>query len=139
MNNILIMLGRKNRFNYRKLNPHNLVGDSLTAENPLVDFVKNNVTSWPFVLLKHHLPMDFEKYGLQQPTYINVIRDPSDWFQSHYYFERFGWTRKEDDRGSFIGSEEDKMRVCRLNKYNIILKTTNFLNVKLSSLLAKIK
>ena len=105
------MLGRKNRFNYRKLNPHNLVGDSLTAENPLIDFVKNNITSWPFVLLKHHLPMDFEKYGVQQPTYINVIRDPSDWFQSHYYFERFGWTRKEDDRGSFIGSEEDKMRV----------------------------
>lgn len=110
MNNILIMLGRKNRFNYRKLNPHNLVGDSLTAENPLIDFVKNNITSWPFVLLKHHLPMDFEKYGVPQPTYINVIRDPSDWFQSHYYFERFGWTRKEDDRGSFIGSEDDKMR-----------------------------
>ena len=111
MNNILIMLGRKNRFNYKKLNPHNLVGDSLTAENPLVSFIKNNVTSWPFVLLKHHLPMDFEKYGIQQPTYINVIRDPSDWFQSHYYFERFGWTRKEDDRGSFVGSEEDKTRV----------------------------
>ncbi|CAG5104678.1 Oidioi.mRNA.OKI2018_I69.chr1.g1445.t1.cds [Oikopleura dioica] len=110
MNNILIMLGRKNRFNYRKLNPHNLEGDGLTAEGPLVNFVKNNVTSWPFLLLKHHLPMDFEKYNIQQPTYINVIRDPADWFQSHYYFERFGWTRKEDDRGSFNGSEEDKQR-----------------------------
>ena len=76
MNNILIMLGRKNRFNYRKLNPHNLIGDSLISEGPLVDFVKHNVTSLPFVLLKHHLPMDFEKYGIQQPTYINVIRDP---------------------------------------------------------------
>ena len=105
------MLGRKNRFNYRKLNPHNLIGDSLISEGPLVDFVKHNVTSSPFVLLKHHLPMDFEKYGIQQPTYINVIRDPADWFQSHYYFERFGWTRKDDDRESFNGSEEDKMRV----------------------------
>ena len=55
--------------------------------------------------------MDFEKYNIQQPTYINVIRDPADWFQSHYYFERFGWTRKEDDRGSFSGSDEDKQRV----------------------------
>ena len=87
------------------------LGDGLTAEGPLVNFVKNNVTSWPFLLLKHHLPMDFEKYNIQQPTYINVIRDPADWFQSHYYFERFGWTRKEDDRGSFIGSDEDKQRV----------------------------
>lgn len=110
MNNILIMLGRKNRFNYRKLNPHNLVGDSLISEGPLIDFVKHNVTSLPFVLLKHHLPMDFEKYGVMQPTYINVIRDPADWFQSHYYFERFGWTRKDDDRESFSGTDDDKMR-----------------------------
>ena len=117
MNNILIMLGRKNRFNYRKLNPHNLIGDSLISEGPLVDFVKHNVTSSPFVLLKHHLPMDFEKYGIQQPTYINVIRDPADWFQSHYYFERFGWTRKDDDRESFNGSEEDKMRVRHFFKF----------------------
>ena len=88
MNNILIMLGRKNRFNYRKLNPHNLIGDSLISEGPLVDFVKHNVTSLPFVLLKHHLPMDFEKYGIQQPTYINVIRDPgkkSTLFQIYNY------------------------------------------------------
>ena len=37
----------------------------------------------------------------------------ADWFQSHYYFERFGWTRKDDDRESFSGTEEDKMRVSR--------------------------
>ena len=101
---------RKTPF-FKKSTLTKALGDGLTAEGPLVNFVKNNVTSWPFLLLKHHLPMDFEKYNIQQPTYINVIRDPADWFQSHYYFERFGWTRKEDDRGSFNGSEEDKQRV----------------------------
>ena len=40
----------------------------------------------------------------------------ADWFQSHYYFERFGGTRKEekgegDGRSSFVGTEEDKQRV----------------------------
>ena len=62
MNNILIVLARTNRFYYQKLNPHNLPRDQLTSERPLVDYVRNNVTATPFVLLKHHFPFNFEKY-----------------------------------------------------------------------------
>jgi len=111
MNNILIMLSRKNKFYYQKLNPHNLPRDQLTAERPTVDFIRNNVTGFPFVLLKHHFPFNFEKYGIKQPTFINVLRDPVDWFQSHYYFERFGWQRGEGDRNSFKGTEKDRTMI----------------------------
>ena len=35
----------------------------------------------------------------------------ADWFQSHYYFERNGWSRKDTDRESFDGDDADKTRV----------------------------
>ena len=114
MNQLLVHLARKNRFKYQKLNPHNLPGDKLTAEMPLVHYAKEHIrndSSIPFVLLKHHLPFSFKKYGIQQPTYINVLRDPVDWFQSHYYFERFGWEREKGDRNSFSGTEKEKNQI----------------------------
>ena len=49
------------------------------------------------MLLKHHFYFDFRNHGLRQPTMINVIRDPVDWFVSQYYFRRFGWNRKRHE------------------------------------------
>ena len=50
--------------------------EGFDKEPSTVDLVKN-MTRKPLVLLKHHYPFDFEKYGVKGPTYINVIRDPS--------------------------------------------------------------
>ena len=47
---------------------------------------------------------------MNQPSYINVIREPTQWFQSHYYFERFGWMNDPGERDSFEGSEADRLR-----------------------------
>ena len=53
----------------------------------------------PIIVVKHHYPVDFSEGGptggthwakSKLPTFINVIREPSSWFESHYYFERFG-------------------------------------------------
>ena len=30
---------------------------------------------------------------------INVIREPIDWFSSHYHFKLYGWSRKPGQRG----------------------------------------
>ena len=37
-------------------------------------------------------------YGLETPTWINVIRDPLTWFESNFYFKRFGWERQPGSR-----------------------------------------
>lgn len=108
MNYILFYLSQKNSFKYQKIQPGDLPNDSYSVEEPLVNWIKENVTESPFLLLKHHYPIDFTKYGLDQPTYMNVMRDPVDWFQSHYYFERFGWQKVGGSRDSFKGSDEDR-------------------------------
>merc|ERR1712106_216188 len=43
--------------------------------------------------------MNFTKYHLKEPTVINIVRNPVDWFASEYYFCRNGWERKPDYRG----------------------------------------
>ena len=62
----------------------------------LLKFLREEKTE-PYMLLKHHFYFDFRKHGLRQPTMINVIRDPVDWFVSQYYFRRYGWNRKRNE------------------------------------------
>ena len=57
-----------------------------------------------YVLLKHHHWFNFTSYGLPQPTYINVARDPVTRFASRYYFQRYGWERNDSgSRTNFNG------------------------------------
>ena len=134
MNNILMELAKLNQnFYFQKLDPHAIENDSLTSTKPLANYLKSNPNfinkneSYPFVILKHHFPIDDfkSKYDIDQPTYINVIRNPIDWFQSHYYFERFGWERlKASDgngRNSFQGNEKERdmtIDECVLKKHD---------------------
>ena len=36
--------------------------------------------------------MRFDAFGFQNPTYINIARDPVDMFISNYYYLRFGFS-----------------------------------------------
>jgi len=56
-----------------------------------------------YLLLKHHHWFNFTKFGMEQPTYINVARDPVTRYASWYYFERYGWARHEGTRTRFFG------------------------------------
>ena len=113
MNGLLKALARKNSFNFEKLEPVDIPGDKFDLENPLVKYLKLHLKP-PYFLLKHHYFYNFSKYdlpeGVREATYVNVMRDPVDWFASHYYFKRFGWQRKATERG-FSGSEVDRARV----------------------------
>ncbi|CAG5103976.1 Oidioi.mRNA.OKI2018_I69.chr1.g1026.t1.cds [Oikopleura dioica] len=65
-----------------------------------------------FFLLKHHHWMNFTDVGMDQPTYINVIRHPMGRFNSVYYFQRYGFEKMGTDerqgaRHTWKGSEED--------------------------------
>ena len=93
---------------FKKLNPYVLPDDSFSTELPLIKFIKN-MTHFPFYLMKHHFPIwDFSNHGIKEPTYINLIRDPADWLQSHYYYERMNWGKNGE---TFGRSTKDKEMV----------------------------
>jgi len=125
MHSILQRLSRLNNFYYIKMNPHEIKDDSFRAAEPLAkwyNLTKSRIASRvpanvaeeermkKLVLLKHHYPFDWSEFGVENPTYINVIREPVSWFQSHYYFERNGWSMVQGDRNSFKGTEADRLR-----------------------------
>lgn len=55
-----------------------------------------NITQWnvrkPAIYHGHFPFLDFTRFSLLQPLYINVIREPLERFVSHYYFIRYGDT-----------------------------------------------
>ena len=48
---------------------------------------------------------------MNQPTFINVIRDPIEWFTSRYYFARYGWNRKPGCRVENCGMTEEELEM----------------------------
>lgn len=58
----------------------------------LMDCFMDNVTKLqpPFIYSQHVNYIDFSRYGLQSPIYINVIRDPLERLISHYYYNMYG-------------------------------------------------
>ena len=135
MNQLLRNLAKKNNFNFAKVEPNQIPNDRFDLEKPLVKFVQetkkvnylvsnsdiNQILKEPYFLLKHHFHFNFTRHGLRQPTFVNVIRDPVDWYTSQYYFRRFGWVQSTTTRDSFVGSQEDRERVCQLKKKLYVL------------------
>lgn len=77
-------------------------------------------SSKPLFLIRHHFPFNFTLLPEnQQPTYINIIRHPVDWYQSTYYFNRFGFNywiennmpNKLKQRTNSFGSELNDQNV----------------------------
>lgn len=114
MHAILGVLARWNNFRYLKLEP-SLVkffdGEKMSKLiNTLLERKKVNPCPWipdnlilfqvekPFFIFKHHYYFNASAYGLETPTWINVIRDPLTWFESNFYFKRFGWERQPGSR-----------------------------------------
>jgi len=59
-------------------------------------------------LLKHHTYLNWTQFGLEEPTYINIVRHPVSQFASFYYFKRYGWGFNESTRKMFHGSDEER-------------------------------
>jgi dermatan/chondrotin sulfate uronyl 2-O-sulfotransferase UST len=92
--------------------------DGIGAESTLANHVKAERDQHPgkFILLKHQYWLNFTEHGMEQPTYINVVRDPVTRFASMYYFNRYGFksmgsaARQGAVRHSWKGTEEDIKR-----------------------------
>ena len=47
---------------------------------------------------------------MHQPTFVNLIRDPISWFQSHYTFMRFGMNKGRSEDSPKLGSVSYSVR-----------------------------
>ena len=107
MNDMLRGLSARNKFKYIKMDAENMKFDE---EQKLVDWLHTQglQEGKPFFLMQHHYWMDFTKYPtakggsekFKQPTLINVMREPTSWFSSHYHFHLYGWKRNPGTRNS---------------------------------------
>merc|ERR1712110_341366 len=74
------------------------------------------------MLLQHHFWFNFteeSKNKLEQPTFINVIREPVSWFESHYNFALYGWERDAGKRKMNQGMKNMDLNDCILKEERI--------------------
>jgi dermatan/chondrotin sulfate uronyl 2-O-sulfotransferase UST len=90
------------------------MGDGIGAKEALVNHVKEaRPVNDKYFLLKHQYYLNFTNYETEQPTMINVVRDPVSRFSSMYYFNRYGFAsmgsqaRQGVARHVWKGKEED--------------------------------
>ena len=77
------------------------------SENDL----KEASPSHPLMVIKHHLFTNFTIYGVEEPSWINVAREPVSRFVSSYYFRRFGFNRHEGVRNKRVKNGERKIEM----------------------------
>lgn len=62
-------------------------------------------------VLKHHYWLNFTDYGMEAPTWINVMREPISWFESRYWFKQNGWVHKVGARLHDNHSEDERVDI----------------------------
>jgi len=66
-----------------------------------------------YFLMKHQYMVNFTKFDYDQPTMINIVRDPVTRFASKYYFQRYGFmdmgsdARKGESRHVWMGTADE--------------------------------
>nr|XP_057913363.1 uronyl 2-sulfotransferase a isoform X1 [Doryrhamphus excisus] len=117
---LLRLLAEKHQFNLISSDIHN---KTRLTKHEQVDLMKNisNIPQ-PFLYTRHVHFLNFTRFRIEQPVYINIIRDPINRFLSNYFFRRFGdWRGEQNHLIRTPGMKDDEryldINVCILENY----------------------
>ncbi|XP_051510985.1 uronyl 2-sulfotransferase-like isoform X2 [Myxocyprinus asiaticus] len=92
---LLRILAEKHQFNLVSSDIHN---KTRLTKHEQVELMRNISTiPQPFLYTRHVHYLNFTRFRIEQPVYINIIRDPINRFLSNYFFRRFGDWRGEQN------------------------------------------
>ncbi|XP_061756585.1 uronyl 2-sulfotransferase a isoform X3 [Nerophis ophidion] len=90
---LLRLLSETHQFNLISSDIHN---KTRLTKDEQVELMKDiSSISQPFVFTRHVHFLNFSRFKIEEPVYINIIRDPINRFLSNYFFRRFGDWRGE--------------------------------------------
>ncbi|KAG5265793.1 hypothetical protein AALO_G00246440 [Alosa alosa] len=69
----------------------------------------------PFLYTRHVHFLNFTRFRIDEPVYINIIRDPINRFLSNYFFRRFGDWRGEENHLVRTPGMKDEERYLDIN------------------------
>ncbi|XP_068610047.1 uronyl 2-sulfotransferase a [Brachionichthys hirsutus] len=117
---LLRSLAEKHQFNLVSSDVHNRTRITIQEQMGLMNNISNIPP--PFLYERHIHFLNFSRAGLDQPVYINIIRDPISRFLSNYFFRRFGdWKGEQSHLIRTPGMKDDEryldINVCILENY----------------------
>ncbi|XP_056337678.1 uronyl 2-sulfotransferase a isoform X2 [Danio aesculapii] len=110
---LLRILAEKHQFNLVSSDIHN---KTRLTKHEQVDLMTNisNIPQ-PFLYTRHVHFLNFTRFRIEQPVYINIIRDPINRFLSNYFFRRFGDWRGEQNHLIRTPQMKDDERYLDIN------------------------
>ncbi|KAG9347625.1 hypothetical protein JZ751_005196, partial [Albula glossodonta] len=117
---LLRILAERHQFNLVSSDIHN---KTRLTNHEQVDLMRNiSAIPQPFLYTRHVHFLNFTRFRIEQPVYINIIRDPINRFLSNYFFRRFGDWRGEQNHLIRTPGMKDEERyldinVCILENY----------------------
>uniref|UniRef100_A0A3P9KQ97 Uronyl 2-sulfotransferase n=1 Tax=Oryzias latipes TaxID=8090 RepID=A0A3P9KQ97_ORYLA len=117
---LLRLLAEKHQFNLFSSDIHN---KTRLTKHEQVDLMRNiSQIPPPFLYTRHVHFLNFSRFRIEQPVYINIIRDPINRFLSNYFFRRFGdWRGEQNHLIRTPGMKDDEryldINVCILENY----------------------
>ncbi|XP_060770065.1 uronyl 2-sulfotransferase a isoform X2 [Neoarius graeffei] len=110
---LLRILAEKHKFNLVSSDIHN---KTRLTKHEQVELMKNISTfPQPFLYTRHVHFLNFTRFRMEQPVYINIIRDPISRFLSNYFFRRFGDWRGEQNHLIRTPRMKDNERYLDIN------------------------